>query len=148
MRQPPQLRCINLSEATRLVFERVARATGYPFDAVAFVASALSALERGPPGPGEEDRRVEGRPDAHHVTAHELCAFIPGHARSVFGTPALAREALVAWGLVAGEDVGAIVMGCVEAGWGTRRPGEGAEDFQGLDILGAPLRKRPWWRFW
>jgi|SRR5262245_13179639 len=147
MRQPPQLRCINLSEATRLVFERVARATGYPFDAVAFVASALSALDRGPPGVGEEDRRVEGRPDAHHFTARELCAFIPEHARSVFGTAALAREALSAWGLVKGEDAGAIVMGCVEAGWGV--PARGRRGgLPGARHPGRPLRKRPWWRFW
>ena len=149
MRQSPQIRCSNMSQATRLAFERVARETGYPFDAVAFVASALSALDRGPPGPGEEDRRVEGRPELRHVTARELCEFIPKHALSVFfGNPRLALEALSAWGLAKGEDVGAIVMGWLAAGWGTRRPGEGADDFRGLDIRGDLARQRPWWRFW
>ena len=148
MRRLPEVHWTGLTDEAVPVYRRVARETGYPFDAVVFVVSALSTIDRGPPGPGDEGRRVEGLPDRHHVTARELCEYIPRHALSSFGKPARAREALRAWGLETGEDVGAIVMGCVAVGLGKRRPDEGAEDFRGLDLPLDALERRPWWKFW
>lgn len=77
-----------------------------------------------------------------------MCDFLPHHAVNLFKDPVAARGAVSSWGLRRGEDVGAIVMGLLAAGWGSARPNEGAHNFRGLEIPEIPVPKPPWWKFW
>jgi uncharacterized repeat protein (TIGR04138 family) len=132
-----------LSRAKRLDLERVARELNYPEDAVFFVLSALSAVTKRPPDAGHEGGLGDGRGSPGHVTALELCQFIPRHAEEMFGGSARASKVLTAWGLCTGEDVGAVVWACVEAGLCNQGPGDRLDDFQGIDLPLAPFGEGP-----
>jgi uncharacterized repeat protein (TIGR04138 family) len=132
----------SLPAAKRLDLQQIARKVGYPVDAVFFVLSALGASLR-QPDRGQERRPADGHGGERNVPARELCRFVPEQALFMFGTPAWASRILSAWGLRKGEDVGAIVMACVEAGWMKAAPGESVDDFRGIDLLSDLRQKRP-----
>src|SRR5262249_7122885 len=52
----------------------------------------------------------------------------------MFGNPARASAVLSAWGLRWGEDVGAIIGACVDAGWLVPASGASADDFRGINL--------------
>jgi uncharacterized repeat protein (TIGR04138 family) len=116
----------------RLELQQTARRAGYPIDAVFFVLSVLG---------GATGRHGHG--DARPATAHEICRFVPEHAAQMFGGPGRATKVLSAWGLRTGDDIGAIVAACVDAGWLKAGPGESADDFRGIDVLPALREERP-----
>src|SRR5439155_26959557 len=108
-----------------------------------FVLSALSAVAQRPPDAGQEGGRGDERGSPGHVTAYELCQFVPRHAAEMFGDPARASKVLSAWGLCTGEDVGAVVRACVEAGLCKPEPGDRLDAFQGIDLPLATLGEGP-----
>jgi uncharacterized repeat protein (TIGR04138 family) len=55
----------------------------------------------------------------------------------MFGGPTRAFKVLSAWGVRTGDDVGAIVMESVAAGWTQARPEDSIDDFWGIDVLPA-----------
>lgn len=124
----------SLPARDRLQLQEIARKSCYPIDAVFFVLSTLSAASR-----RNRDAGKEGA--AAMASTRELAQFVPGHASRLFG--GRAAKVLSAWGLKTGDDIGAIVAGCVEAGRFTYSPGESFADFRGIDILAALRQKRP-----
>lgn len=137
----PVLHWTSLRQATRLELEQIAQKVDYPIDAVFFVLSALSAVGRLQPDAGEPGRRGDGPGDVRPVTARELCEFIPKHAARMFGDLPRASRVLSAWGLWTGEDVGAIVWACVEAGRLKPTPEDSLDNFQGIELLVGPSPK-------
>ncbi|MFO0811308.1 MAG: hypothetical protein U0746_21980 [Gemmataceae bacterium] len=135
----PVLHWTGFDQAKRLELKHMAEAAGYPIDAVFFVLSALGALAKRPSAAGPEG-------GAGHSAAWRLCQFIPEHAAFMFGDPARASKVLSAWGLRTGEDVGAIVERCTEAGWLKPEAVTGGDDFRGIDLPtaagNAPWRSR------
>jgi uncharacterized repeat protein (TIGR04138 family) len=131
----------SLPAGQRLKLQQIARQAGYPVDAVFFVLSALSAVEQRQHDAGKESRPGDGQGDARNAPTRELCRFVPEHAVWMFR--GRASKVLAAWGLRTGDDIGAIVTACVEAGWLKFKSGESADDFRGIDILSALREKRP-----
>jgi uncharacterized repeat protein (TIGR04138 family) len=115
-------------------YERVFSEAGFSLDAALFILSALRTLNQGPPPKGEGHRASKVVPDAHHVTAAELCAAVQGHAASLVGNQARVSAYLGSLGLRRGEDVGRVVMKLVDIGWIGRLQDEKLEDFCGLTI--------------
>jgi uncharacterized repeat protein (TIGR04138 family) len=118
----------SLPAAQRLQLQEIARTTHYPVDVVFFVLSALSAAT-------QRKRQAGPAGDAPLASTRELVQFIPAHASRLFGVRA--ATILSAMGLRTGDDIGAIVAGCVGAGRLSYSPGESADDFRGIDLLAA-----------
>jgi uncharacterized repeat protein (TIGR04138 family) len=140
---PPEVNFRGMTRVMRRWLEQGAERTGYPFDAVGFVVCALTDASSRSPSPGHEDRRVDEQPRVQHVSGQALCHFIPEFAVGFFRSPVVAYEALSAWGLRNGEDIGTIIMALVEVGCIARRSEDVEDDFRGIDLLVAPLQKRP-----
>jgi uncharacterized repeat protein (TIGR04138 family) len=119
-------------------YERIFSEAGFSLDAALFILSALRTLNDGPPPKGDGHRASEVVPDAHHVTAAELCAALQGHAASLVGDEARIPAYLGSRGLRRGEDVGSVVMKLVDVGWIGRLQNETFEDFCGLTIDPRP----------
>ncbi len=142
----PVLHWTGLNATGRLELEQIAAKTGYSIDAVFFVVSARNAAAKAAPDAGPEARPVDGRAGDRHVSARELCQYIPRHVVCMFGNPQRAAAVLSAWGLQRAEDVGAIVAGCIEAGWLKAGPGESADDFSAIDLPADTSRIFPGWK--
>jgi uncharacterized repeat protein (TIGR04138 family) len=139
----PVLHWTGLNQAKRLELEQIARKVGYPIDAVFFVLSALSLTVQKQARAVEQSSLGDRQESGRHVTAQEFCQSIPEHAVKMFGSLPRASAVLSAWGLWTGEDVGAIVGGCNEAGWLKPEPRDSIADFQGLGPLIASNNQHP-----
>src|SRR5438132_13438781 len=61
----------------------------------------------------------------------------------MLGDSIRASRVLSGWGLETGEDVGAIVRGCVDAGWLKPGRGDSPDDFREMEIPDVASRKGP-----
>jgi uncharacterized repeat protein (TIGR04138 family) len=145
---PSVLHWTGLNQAQRVELGKIAGQVGFPIDAVFFILSALGAVARRHSEIAPDCNRVDENDGAPHVTAPELCRFIPEHAAYTFGGSAKASRVLSAWGLQTGEDVGAVVDGCLAAGWLTRGSTDIADGCREFGPLIGPSRIGIWPSGW
>jgi uncharacterized repeat protein (TIGR04138 family) len=118
----------------RAVAFRIARASGYPIDAILFVNDALAHTLA---------RFDEGR----HTTARDVCDGFLAFVHTYFNDAAEAADLLAEWKLHRSEDVGRIVRAMAEAGVLKTSPDDRPSDFEGLftpdDVQKAFERPHP-----
>jgi uncharacterized repeat protein (TIGR04138 family) len=101
----------------------------YRREAYGFVVAALGVTVQALP----PERLAD--PVQRHLSGRELLGGLVRLARQEFGV--LATTVFREWGVLAGEDVGRIVFGLVEAGELSARPEDTLEDFRGFDLFGG-----------
>jgi uncharacterized repeat protein (TIGR04138 family) len=101
----------------------------YRREAYGFLMAALGKTVQALP----EERRED--PDRRHLSGRELLVGLVQLARGEFGE--LAPMVFQEWGVVGGEDVGAMVFQLVQSGQLSARPEDTLDDFRGFDLMDA-----------